>query len=64
VPDRRRGQRTRYANKIARLSPSTGVVTEYDVPTPNSDPSGMAVGPDGNICFTEELGNKIGRLTP
>jgi virginiamycin B lyase len=52
------------ANKIARLSPSTGVVTEYDVPTPNSQATGMAVGPDGNIWFTEEHGSKIGCLTP
>ena len=27
-------------------------------------PSGLAVGPDGNLWFTEETGNMIGRMTP
>jgi len=52
------------ANNIARLSPSTGVVTEYPVPTPDSQPSGITVGPDGNIWFTEARASKIGRFIP
>ncbi len=27
-------------------------------------PLGIAAGPDGNLWFTEELGNQIGRITP
>jgi hypothetical protein len=41
----------------------SGDVTEFAVPTANSGPSAIAVGPDGNIWFTEELGNNIGRIT-
>ena len=39
------------------------VVTEYVVPTPNSQPAGITVGPDGALWFTEENGHKIGRIT-
>jgi len=31
--------------------------------TPNSEPNDIASGPDGNLWFTEELGNQIGRIT-
>ena len=33
------------------------------VPTPNSQPAGITVGPDGALWFTEENGHKIGRIT-
>ena len=39
-------------------------ITEYPVPTPYSEPGGIASGPDGNLWFTEYQGNKIGRVTP
>src|SRR5438105_2670129 len=32
--------------------------------TANSSPNGIAAGPDGNLWFTEEVGNRIGRITP
>jgi hypothetical protein len=54
----------RDANKIARLSPSNGIVTEYTVPTPDCQPSAITTGPDGNIWFTEDRASKIGRFTP
>jgi streptogramin lyase len=38
--------------------------TEYPVPTPNSQLIGITNGPDGNIWFSEQLGKKIGRITP
>jgi virginiamycin B lyase len=36
-----------------------GVLTEYDVPTSNSVPFGITTGPDNNIWFAENVGNKI-----
>jgi streptogramin lyase len=39
------------------------MVTFYPVPTINSTPFGITVGPDGALWFTEETGNKIGRIT-
>jgi streptogramin lyase len=36
---------------------------EYAVPTESSDPTSIAMGPDGNLWFTESAG-KIGRSTP
>jgi streptogramin lyase len=38
--------------------------TEYPVPTPSSQMLGIATGPDGNVWFTEQLGEKVGRITP
>ena len=49
-------------NKIGRISTS-GVITEFAVPTQNSGPSGISAGPDGSLWFTESAGNKIGRIS-
>jgi len=38
-------------------------VTEFPIPTAGSLPSGITVGPDGALWFTENAGNKIGRIT-
>jgi virginiamycin B lyase len=40
-----------------------GAFTEFLVPTPSGFPIGIAAGPDGNVWFTENAGNKIGKLT-
>lgn len=37
---------------------------EYPVPTPSSQVRGITTGADGNVWFTEQLGKKIGRITP
>ena len=39
-------------------------ITEFAIPTASSSPWAIAPGPDGNLWFTEESGNKIGRITP
>src|SRR5207245_3541468 len=44
------------------LTPS-GSITEFDVPTPNSGPIGITVGPDGNLWFAEYTSGQIGRIT-
>ncbi len=38
---------------------ATGDITEFPIPTPDSQPVGIKVGPDGNLWFTEQGGNKI-----
>ncbi len=38
-------------------------VTEFPIPTANSLPLAIAAGPDGNLWFTENTRNKIGRIT-
>jgi streptogramin lyase len=40
-----------------------GVFTHFPIPTASSQPFGIATGPDGNIWFTESLGNNIGKMT-
>ncbi|HVS45491.1 MAG TPA: hypothetical protein VMS32_02385 [Verrucomicrobiae bacterium] len=39
------------------------VITEYALPTNPSVPSQVAAGPDGNLWFTENSGDKIGKIT-
>jgi virginiamycin B lyase len=59
------------ANQIGRITTS-GTITEFPVPTPNSflgghqPPAGgpsITSGPDGAIWFTEPAANQIGRIT-
>jgi len=64
-------------NKIGRLTSASDsaasalpgamqavTITEYTIPTADSLPSDIALGPDGNLWFTEYAGNRIGRITP
>jgi hypothetical protein len=41
----------------------SGCFTEFPIPTAGSQPSGITVGPDGALWFTETSGNNIGRIT-
>jgi streptogramin lyase len=50
-------------NQIGRITPS-GTITEFAIPTPNSDPQGIAAARDGNLWFTESGASQIGRITP
>jgi trimeric autotransporter adhesin len=46
---------------ISRMTPELAL-TEYAIPSANSEPVGIASGPDGNMWFTEFIGNKIAKL--
>ncbi|HTA93345.1 MAG TPA: hypothetical protein VK745_27395 [Polyangiaceae bacterium] len=50
-------------NRIGRIT-TAGVITEFPVPTPDSNPAFIALGADGNLWFTEFDANNIGRITP
>lgn len=52
------------ANQIGRIDPTTHEVTEYSVPTADSAPFGIAVGPDNALWFTEANAAQIGRIDP
>src|SRR5438445_13525559 len=43
---------------------AAATLTEVAVPTSNSVPEGITLGPDGNLWFTEFEGGQIGRITP
>src|SRR6516164_7664211 len=48
-----------------RCTPSYVPITEFSAGiSSNSFPEGIAAGPDGNLWFAEESGNRIGRITP
>ena len=51
----------RNDNKIGRITTS-GTITEYAIPTPDSQPDWITAGLDGALWFTEDVG-KIGRIT-
>lgn len=67
-PGRQRGRDG--VSRIARITP-TGQITQFPLPDRNRIPRSIAVGPDGNLWFGEEVehysqrgrGNKIGRIT-
>lgn len=43
-------------------APDAVFITEYPIPTADSEPSGITVGPDGAVWFGEDVGS-IGRIT-
>jgi streptogramin lyase len=63
------------AGAIGRITPQSVVVKRFPIPNPNLDMAGpriaadaprpvnITVGPDGNLWFTDEGLNKVGRLT-
>ncbi len=54
-----------HASPTAGIHASlAGSITEFAIPTANSDPSGIAAGPKGNLWFTESNSNQIGRISP
>lgn len=48
-------------NAILRIAPD-GTLTSYPVPTPRAGLNGIALGPRGDIWFTESRANRIGRV--
>ncbi len=53
---------------MGEFVPTTGIITEYTLPTPSSGPEGITLGPDGNLWFTEfgrpDDGDAIGWINP
>ena len=44
-------------------STTTGTISEFTVPTANTQPDVSAAGPDGNVWFSELNAHSIGRIT-
>lgn len=51
------------ANRVSYFNTLTNAYKGFDIPTKDSQPMGIAAGPDGAMWFTEYIGNKIGRVT-
>jgi virginiamycin B lyase len=51
------------ANALGRMD-AQGRVTEWPVKTPDASLRGVTVAPDGDLWFTENFSNKIGRMAP
>src|SRR5436853_1561468 len=59
----------RFGNKIGRIAPTSGLITEFCQVLTAGNPSGITgsprgitVGPDGNICLTKTCGT-ISRIS-
>jgi streptogramin lyase len=50
------------ANRVAQVT-TDGDIFEYQIPTPGSQPIGIAHGPDDAVWFAELAANKVGRLS-
>ena len=48
---------------VDRLTPG-GELTEFPLPADSGYPAKLAAGPDGNVWFTEPIGDRVGRITP
>jgi streptogramin lyase len=46
-----------------RASAAAITTADFPIPTANSNPVEITPGPDGNLWFTEQSGNNIGRIT-
>ena len=51
------------ANGLCRVDRDGGMI-EYKVTTPDASLRSVCVGPDGDLWFTENFANKIGRMAP
>ncbi len=49
-------------NRIGRIA-TDGTITDYPIPTPNSNPQRITTGPDGALWFSENGAARIGRMT-
>ncbi len=54
---------TEQSGSLASINPANGNSTQYNIPTPNSGPTAIAAGPDGNsMWFLETTANRIGEI--
>ncbi len=53
----------RPSNSVGMISPTTGVITKFALPTAGAIPGGITAGSDGNLWFTESVG-RIGEINP
>ena len=48
---------------LASINPTTGISTQYNIPTPNSGPTAITLGPDKkSMWFLETTANQIGEI--
>jgi len=54
----------RLGNRIGRLETADGTITEYEVPTPDSRPTGISIASDGRIWFVQSQSDRLAVLQP
>lgn len=51
-------------NRVGRVDPRTGQITDYALPEPKADPHGLTVDRGGHVWWAETVGFHLGRLDP
>src|SRR5438552_13585499 len=51
-------------NRIGRVDPRTGAITDFPLPDPKADPHGLTVDRQGHVFWAETIGFHLGRLDP
>jgi virginiamycin B lyase len=51
-------------DRIARIAPAAGAITEFVIPTAGASPGGCTNGPDGKVWFTEPNPAKVANVMP
>jgi streptogramin lyase len=62
-----RPRRLQGVVRVERMEPRclmAVAINEFLIPTPNAAPAFITTGSDGNLWFTESVGNKIGQINP
>jgi virginiamycin B lyase len=54
----------KHPTRIGKLDPSTALITQYDLPVPDSYPEGIVVDARGLVFWSEPGGGVLGRLDP
>ncbi len=54
---------TPVRNSVASIAPGDAAPAEFPLPTLDSDPAGIALGPDGNVWFTETAADDVRSIT-
>jgi virginiamycin B lyase len=54
---------TPVTNNVARIATDGTPPVEFALPTTDSDPAGITLGPDGSLWFTETIANDVRRIT-
>src|SRR6266446_6859221 len=50
--------------RAATIPSVAGKITEFRLPSHDSRPEGITLGPDGNLWFVQVKRNQVGRITP
>ncbi len=61
--DKRMWMTEETSNEVSAVTPATGAVAGYPLPTKDAKPRGIASGQDGNLWFTQFAADRVARIS-